>query len=80
VRCELVAALACVDWVVCFDADTPLSLITRVAPDILAKGGDWTLDAIVGREVVERSGGRVVRLHEVQGQRSSSWIERIRQR
>lgn len=78
VRCELVAALACVDWVVCFDADTPLSLIRRVQPDVLAKGGDWPLDEIVGREIVEAAGGRVVRLRQVPGPRSSDWIERIR--
>lgn len=78
VRCELVAALACVDWVVCFDADTPLSLIRRVRPDVLAKGGDWALDEIVGREIVEAAGGRVVRLRQIPGQRSSDWIERIR--
>ena len=78
VRCELVAALACVDWVVCFDADTPLSLIRRVQPDVLAKGGDWALDEIVGREIVEAGGGRVVRLRQVPGPRSSDWIERIR--
>jgi bifunctional ADP-heptose synthase (sugar kinase/adenylyltransferase) len=75
-----VAALACVDWVVCFDADTPLSLVTRISPDILAKGGDWALEEIVGRDVVERSGGRVVRLREVPGPHSSEWIERIRSR
>ena len=79
-RCELVAALGCVDWVTCFDADTPLSLITKLVPDVLAKGGDWAAHEIVGREVVEAAGGRVVRLQRVPGPRSSDWIERIRGR
>lgn len=78
VRCEIVAGLACVDWVVCFDTDTPQRLIERLLPDTLAKGGDWALDAIVGREAVEAAGGRVVRLAEVPGPRSSDWLRTIR--
>jgi len=78
IRCEVVAALGCVDWVVRFDADTPLRLIQRLVPDVLAKGGDWSLDEIVGREVVEAAGGRVVRLANVPGPRSSDLIEAIR--
>jgi len=77
-RMELVAALACVDWVVAFGADTPIRIIKAVRPDVLAKGGDWALDAIVGRGEVERSGGRVVRLEIVPGIRSTELIERIR--
>ncbi len=80
VRCEVVAALACVDWVVRFDTDTPLRLIERLAPDVLAKGGDWALDDIVGREAVEGAGGRVVRLADVPGPRSSDLIAAIRRR
>jgi len=51
-RAELLAALACVDWVVIFGASTPLSLIKALEPDVLAKGGDWALDAIVGAKEV----------------------------
>jgi len=80
VRCELVAALACVDWVVRFDTDTPQRLIERLLPDTLAKGGDWPLDAIVGREAIEAAGGRVVRLASVPGPRSSDWLRAIRRR
>lgn len=79
-RMELVAALACVDWVVSFGADTPIRIIQTLRPDILAKGGDWALDSIVGREEVERSGGRVVRLPIVRGIRSTDLIEKIRRR
>ena len=74
-RAELVAALSSVDWVVLFSAATPLSLINALRPDVLAKGGDWALDEIVGRREVEGWGGRVVRLREVPGVRSSLLIE-----
>lgn len=76
-RAELVAALACVDWVVLFGQDTPLSLIRALQPDVLAKGGDWSLDRIVGREDVESWGGRVERLTVVPGLRSTAIVDRI---
>lgn len=79
-RMELVAALGCVDWVVGFRADTPIRLIRKLRPDVLAKGGDWALDAIVGREEVESWGGRVVRLSLIPGTRTSDLIESIRKR
>ena len=75
-RMEMLAALACVDWVVPFRAATPLAVIRALRPDVLAKGGDWALDEIVGRAEVERWGGRVVRLREVPGVRTSGLIER----
>lgn len=58
-RATVLAALQMVDAVVVFQEDTPLSLITRLAPDVLVKGADYTLDWVVGREVVEARGGRV---------------------
>jgi len=77
-RIELVASLGCVDWVVGFAADTPIRVIEKVRPDVLAKGGDWALDEIVGRQLVESWGGRVVRLRRVPGRRSTDLIELIR--
>lgn len=77
-RAELLAALECVDWVVLFGQDTPLSLIRAIGPDVLAKGGDWRVDEIVGREVVEGRGGRVARLRVVPGVRTTSLVDRIR--
>ena len=77
-RAELVSALACVDAVVVFDDDTPERLIREVRPDVLAKGGDWKLEEIVGREFVESRGGRVVRVRLREGLSSSRLIERIR--
>ena len=77
-RVEVLAALACVDWVVVFRDDTPRSLIRALRPDVLAKGGDWSLDAIVGAEDVRSWGGRVVRLRQVPGVRTSRIVEKLR--
>jgi len=79
-RAEVLAALACVDWVVVFGEDTPLATILMVRPDILAKGGDWPLDTIVGRREVAGWGGRVVRLREIPGVRTTHIIARARKR
>ena len=76
----MLASLACVDWVVLFGEDTPLRLIRLLRPDVLAKGGDWTLDTIVGREDVESWGGRVERLRVVPNARTTAMIERARRR
>lgn len=70
-RLEVLAALACVDWVVVFSQPTPAAIIRALRPDVLAKGGDWKLDEIVGRADVESWGGKVVRLKEIPGVRTS---------
>jgi D-beta-D-heptose 7-phosphate kinase/D-beta-D-heptose 1-phosphate adenosyltransferase len=77
-RAEMIAALACVDWVVLFGEDTPLALIRALRPDVLAKGGDWKPEEIVGREDVLGWGGRVERLRVVPGARSTLLVERAR--
>lgn len=77
-RMELVAALACVDWVVGFRADTPIRLIRTLRPDVLVKGGDWALDEIVGAREVEAWGGRVVRAKVISGVSTSRLVDRIR--
>lgn len=79
-RMELVAGLACVDWVVGLGADTPLRLIERLRPDVLAKGGDWALDEIVGGAEVRGWGGRVVRLALVPGVHTTIELGRIQKR
>lgn len=76
-RAELLAALACVDLTVLFDDDTPARLIEAVRPDVLAKGGDWALERIVGREFVEANGGRVVAVPLREGLSTSVLVERI---
>ena len=77
-RAEMLAALECVDWVILFGGKTPLSAIRAIRPDVLAKGGDWRLDQIVGRPEVESWGGRVVRLRQVRGAGTSAMIQRVR--
>ena len=77
-RARVLAACACVDRVVLFAEDTPLALITLLAPDILVKGGDYSLDEIVGRDVVEARGGRVVALPFVPGYSTTNLVARIR--
>ena len=77
-RAELLEALEAVDRVVIYDQDTPLETITALLPDVLVKGADWALDDIVGRDVVEGAGGRVVRAELVSGRSSTSVLERIR--
>jgi len=77
-RCRVVAGLACVDWVTTFDEDTPFELIQRVIPDVLVKGGDWPIDQIVGRDIVEANGGRVLSIHFEEGYSTTDIIGRIR--
>ena len=77
-RAEVIAALECVDAAVVFDQDTPHQIISRLQPDVLVKGADWAEDAIVGRDVVEARGGRVVRMPIEQGFSTTELIEKIR--
>jgi D-beta-D-heptose 7-phosphate kinase/D-beta-D-heptose 1-phosphate adenosyltransferase len=78
-RAEILAALAVVDAVVIFDEETPAEIIRRLQPDVLVKGADWAADAIVGRDIVEARGGRVVRMEIEPGWSTSAIIEKIRQ-
>ena len=66
------------DAVVIFGEDTPLGLIQAIGPDVLAKGGDWTVDKIVGGEYVKGYGGQVVSIPLVQGLSTTALVERIR--
>lgn len=78
-RAEMLAALACVDYVTIFDDVSPRRLIAETLPDVLVKGGDYTLDQIHGRAEVERAGGRVVALPLIADKSSSLIIERASQ-
>jgi rfaE bifunctional protein nucleotidyltransferase chain/domain len=77
-RAEILRALACVDAVVVFDENTPHAVISRIQPDILVKGADWGEDNIVGRDVVEARGGRVVRVELAKGYSTTELIRRVR--
>ena len=76
-RLALLAALEVVDYITLFEEDTPLALIRRLQPHILVKGGDWSPEAIVGKEVVEHAGGRVVAVRHQDGFSTTNLIERI---
>jgi len=77
-RSEVLAALKSVDAVVVFDEDTPHAIITAIQPDVLVKGADWGEHAIVGRDVVEARGGKVVRIELATGYSTTAIVERIR--
>lgn len=77
-RAEVLAALGCVDYVVIFGEPDPLKLITALEPDVLVKGGDWSIDKIVGRDVVERRGGTVKTIPLVPGASTTALVNRIR--
>ena len=76
-RAEVLAALACVDHVVIFDEPDPRNLIAAVQPDVLVKGGDWPLDQIVGREIVQARGGTVVTIPLVPDVSTTTLMQRI---
>jgi len=77
-RCIILGALRVVDAVAVFDEPTPLELIKLIKPDVLVKGADYGRDEVVGRDVVEASGGRVELVPLVQGYSTSAIIARIR--
>jgi rfaE bifunctional protein nucleotidyltransferase chain/domain len=77
-RAEILAALRAISYVTIFDDVSPRTLIARLLPDVLVKGGDYALDEIHGREEVEAAGGRVVSLPFVKGVSTSGIIERIK--
>ncbi|MFP4531910.1 MAG: D-glycero-beta-D-manno-heptose-7-phosphate kinase [Desulfobacterales bacterium] len=79
-RAAIVAALDCVNAVVLFDQETPLELIRTIKPDVLAKGSDYTIDQVVGKEDVESYGGQVRLVNLLPDKSTTSLIRRIRER
>jgi D-beta-D-heptose 7-phosphate kinase/D-beta-D-heptose 1-phosphate adenosyltransferase len=79
-RAEILSGLWCVDYITIFNEPTPLELIVSLKPHFLVKGGDWTKETTVGKELVERSGGEVIILPFVQGCSTSNLIETILKR
>ena len=77
-RLELIAAMEMVDYVILFDEPDPSKLITAIKPNVLAKGGDWGADEVVGADIVERQGGRVLLVPYLKGYSTTEIIERIR--
>ncbi len=76
-RAAVLAALASVDYICFFGEETPLRLITRIVPDVLVKGADWKVDAIVGKDVVEKHGGSVKTIRLTPGRSTTNVIQRV---
>ena len=76
-RAEVVAALGMVDYVTVFDEADPHRLIAELMPDVLVKGGDWDVENIVGKGVVETAGGKVFSLPFIEGASTTGIVERI---
>ncbi len=79
-RAELLAGLACVDYVCIFEEDDPRELIKAIVPSVLVKGGDWPIDKILGRDTVEAAGGKVLSLPFVEGRSTTSIVQDIAKR
>jgi rfaE bifunctional protein nucleotidyltransferase chain/domain len=77
-RAILLAALSFVDAVVLFSEETPINLISTLIPDVLAKGGDYEIETIVGHEIVQNNGGEVILVPFVDGFSSTTIIDKIK--
>ena len=76
-RMETLAALESVDFVVMFSDPDPYRVISDLQPDVLVKGGDWPIEKIIGRDIVEARGGRVVSVGYIDGASTTGIIEKI---
>ena len=76
-RAEILAALACVDYVFIFADETPRRVIDAIVPDVLAKGADWDISDIVGRDTVEACGGVVRNMPLVEGCSTTEIIRKV---
>lgn len=77
-RAALLAALACVDWVTCFNEDTPLALIQQLKPDVIVKGGDYNMDALAETALVQTWGGKAIAIPFLFERSTSALLQRIR--
>ena len=77
-RAILLAALSFVDAIVLFSEDTPLKLISALLPDVLAKGGDYEIETIVGHEIVQQNGGKIKLVPFLDGFSSTTIIDKIK--
>jgi len=76
-RAENLAALESVDFVAIFDEPDPHKIISELQPDVLVKGGDWPVEKIIGRDVVEARGGDVISVGYIEGASTTAIIENI---
>lgn len=78
-RLQVLAALESVDYVIAFEEEDPYRLIKAIEPDILVKGGDWPVETIVGRDIVEKRGGKVLSIPLIAGISTTRIIEKIQE-
>lgn len=76
-RMEVLSALTFVDFVVAFDELDPFNIIQQIQPDVLIKGGDWPVEKIIGKDIVEANGGKVFNIPEIKGNSTSNIIKTI---
>ena len=76
-RAEMLAGLDCVDYVVIFPELDPISLLSELKPDIHVKGGDYTIEQVIERQVVEENGGRVIVGLNIEGKSTTNVIQTI---
>ena len=79
-RMQVLAALEAIDYVVIFEEEDPLKIIKEIQPDILVKGGDWPVETIVGREIVEKKGGKILSIPLMEGISTTNIIEEVKKR
>jgi len=79
-RAFIISSLKPVDYVVIFEEDTPQEIINKLIPDVLVKGADWSIEKIVGREIVEANGGKVETIKFVNDQSTTNIIKTVLER
>ena len=77
-RAEIIAAFQMVDFVTVFNEEDPYKIISELKPDVLVKGGDWTVETVIGRDIVEANGGKVIVIPQVEGYSTSRIIQKIK--
>ncbi len=79
-RAFIISSLKPVDYVIIFEEDTPQEIINKLIPDVLVKGADWSIEKIVGREIVEANGGKVETIKFVNDQSTTNIIKTVLER
>ncbi len=79
-RAEMLLALSCVDYTTFFEEDDPYNIIKILKPNVLVKGGDWAIDKIIGGDLVQSWGGKVMNIPVVEGRSTTNLIQMVRER
>lgn len=79
-RAEMLLSLSCVDYTTFFEEENPYNIIKILRPDVLVKGGDWAVDKIIGGDLVQSWGGKVMNIPVVEGRSTTNLIQMVRER